>query len=99
MHPPDAGGQPYSIFGILDTIKSLKPEVHTYGLGACYSYASLMLVSVLMSQGIAQGIPFHPHVCAHIYADASSPTFLPTAIDLQFEAHLDAPQGLVLNQL
>jgi len=40
-----SGGQPYSIFGILDTIKSIKPQVHTYGLGACYSYASLILAS------------------------------------------------------
>ena len=39
-----AGGQPYSIFGILDTIKIIKPDVQTYGLGACYSYASLILV-------------------------------------------------------
>lgn len=31
-----SGGQPYSVFGILDTIKTLKPELHTYGLGACY---------------------------------------------------------------
>jgi ATP-dependent Clp protease protease subunit len=40
-----SGGQPYSVFGILDTIKTLKPELHTYGLGACYSYASLILAS------------------------------------------------------
>ena len=39
-----AGGQPYSIFGILDTIKIIKPDVQTYSLGACYSYASLILV-------------------------------------------------------
>jgi ATP-dependent Clp protease protease subunit len=41
-HPP--GGQPYSIFGVLDTIKSIKPDVQTYALGACYSYASMILV-------------------------------------------------------
>lgn len=34
------------MFGVLDTIKSIKPEVQTYGLGACYSYASLILVSL-----------------------------------------------------
>lgn len=39
------GGQPYSVFGVLDTIKSIKPDVQTYGLGACYSYASLILAS------------------------------------------------------
>jgi hypothetical protein len=33
------------VFGILDTIKSIKPDVQTYGLGACYSYASLILAS------------------------------------------------------
>lgn len=32
------------MFGVLDTIQSIKPEVQTYGLGACYSYASLILV-------------------------------------------------------
>ena len=50
-----AGGQPYSIFGILDTIKIIKPDVQTYGLGACYSYASLMLVGG-KSLGIEEGI-------------------------------------------
>ncbi|KAG1656028.1 hypothetical protein FOA52_005656 [Chlamydomonas sp. UWO 241] len=39
------GGQPYSIFGVLDTIKSIKPDVQTYALGACYSYASMILAS------------------------------------------------------
>jgi hypothetical protein len=38
------GGQPYSVFGILDTIHSIKPEVQTLALGACYSYSSLLLV-------------------------------------------------------
>lgn len=33
------------MFGVLDTIKSIKPDVQTYGMGACYSYASLILVS------------------------------------------------------
>jgi len=41
-----AGGQPYSVFGVLDAIQSIKPDVQTLGLGACYSYASLILVSV-----------------------------------------------------
>ncbi len=44
MHFP--GGQPYSIFGILDTIASIKPDVQTLALGACYSYSSLLLVSM-----------------------------------------------------
>jgi len=40
-----SGGQPYSIFGVLDTIRSVKPPIQTLGLGACYSYASLILAS------------------------------------------------------
>jgi len=39
------GGQPYSVFGVLDAIKSIKPDVQTLGLGACYSYASLILAA------------------------------------------------------
>lgn len=38
-----SGGQPYSVFGVLDTMAALKPDIQTYGLGACYSYASLIL--------------------------------------------------------
>ena len=78
----DSGGQPYSIFGVLDTIKSLKPEVHTYGLGACYSYASLMLASgtkgkrhsmkntrIMMSQpmGEVSAMPFQSGRAASTY--------------------------------
>nr|ACJ24246.1 hypothetical protein [Dunaliella viridis] len=39
------GGQPYSVFGVVDAIKSIKPDVQTLGLGACYSYASLILAA------------------------------------------------------
>eukprot|EP00199_Chlamydomonas_sp_CCMP681_P006880 CAMPEP_0119108398 /NCGR_PEP_ID=MMETSP1180-20130426/14165_1 /TAXON_ID=3052 ORGANISM="Chlamydomonas cf sp, Strain CCMP681" /NCGR_SAMPLE_ID=MMETSP1180 /ASSEMBLY_ACC=CAM_ASM_000741 /LENGTH=292 /DNA_ID=CAMNT_0007094005 /DNA_START=14 /DNA_END=889 /DNA_ORIENTATION=+ len=39
------GGQPYSVFGILDAIQSIKPDVQTLGLGCCYSYASLVLAA------------------------------------------------------
>ncbi|KAF5840701.1 Clp protease-domain-containing protein [Dunaliella salina] len=39
------GGQPYSVFGVLDAIQSIKPDVQTLGLGACYSYASLILAA------------------------------------------------------
>jgi hypothetical protein len=38
------GGQPYSVFGVLDAMRSIKPDIQTLGLGACYSYASLILV-------------------------------------------------------
>lgn len=38
------GGQPYSVFGILDTMKQVKPDIQTYAMGACYSYASMLLV-------------------------------------------------------
>lgn len=39
-----AGGQPYSIIGILDAMQSIKPDIQTVGLGCCYSYSSLVLV-------------------------------------------------------
>lgn len=39
------GGQPYSVFGVLDAIESIKPDVQTLALGACYSYASLILAA------------------------------------------------------
>uniref|UniRef100_A0A7S0S5B9 ATP-dependent Clp protease proteolytic subunit n=1 Tax=Chlamydomonas leiostraca TaxID=1034604 RepID=A0A7S0S5B9_9CHLO len=39
------GGQPYSVFGVLDAMKSVKPQIQTLGLGACYSYASLILAA------------------------------------------------------
>lgn len=39
------GGQPYSIIGVLDAIQSIKPDVQTVALGACYSYASLILAA------------------------------------------------------
>ena len=32
------------MFGVLDTMQSIKPPIQTLGLGACYSYASLILV-------------------------------------------------------
>eukprot|EP00967_Tisochrysis_lutea_P115582 scaffold185273_cov19-Tisochrysis_lutea.AAC.4 len=48
---PRAGGQPYSVFGVLDAIKSIKPDVQTLGLGACYSYASLILVGAATVRG------------------------------------------------
>ena len=47
-----AGGQPYSIIGVLDAIQSIKPDVQTVALGACYSYASLILVG-LMGGGVS----------------------------------------------
>lgn len=49
-----AGGQPYSVFGVLDAIKSIKPDVQTLGLGACYSYASLILVGGGARSGVKQ---------------------------------------------
>lgn len=39
------GGQPYSVIGIVDTIQSIKPDVQTLALGACYSYSSLLLAA------------------------------------------------------
>ncbi len=32
------------MFGVLDAMQSIKPEIQTLGLGCCYSYASLVLV-------------------------------------------------------
>ncbi|GFH14819.1 ATP-dependent Clp protease proteolytic subunit, partial [Haematococcus lacustris] len=43
MYINSTGGQPYSIFGVLDAMKAVKPDIQTLGLGACYSYASLIL--------------------------------------------------------
>jgi ATP-dependent Clp protease protease subunit len=40
------GGQPYSIIGVVDTMQSIKPPIKTVTLGACYSYASLLVVRV-----------------------------------------------------
>lgn len=37
------GGQPYSVFGVADAIKSVKPPVSTVGLGTAYSYSSILL--------------------------------------------------------
>ncbi|GLC36932.1 hypothetical protein PLESTB_000177000 [Pleodorina starrii] len=39
------GGQPYSILGVVDAIQSIKPDVQTVALGACYSYSSLLLAA------------------------------------------------------
>lgn len=40
-----AGGSPYSIIGILDVMQSIKPEIQTVAMGACYSYSSLILAA------------------------------------------------------
>ncbi|KAL6760873.1 inactive subunit of chloroplast ClpP complex [Haematococcus lacustris] len=45
MYINSTGGQPYSIFGVLDAMKAVKPDIQTLGLGACYSYASLILAA------------------------------------------------------
>ncbi|KAG2449929.1 hypothetical protein HYH02_000033 [Chlamydomonas schloesseri] len=39
------GGQPYSVLGVVDAIQSIKPDVQTVALGACYSYASLVVAA------------------------------------------------------
>lgn len=39
-----AGGSPYSVLGVVDTIQTIKPDVQIVALGACYSYSSLLLV-------------------------------------------------------
>ena len=39
------GGQPYSVIGVVDTLRSIKPDVMTVGLGAVYSYSSLLLAA------------------------------------------------------
>lgn len=41
------GGVPYSVIGVVDTLQAIKPDVVTVALGACYSYSSLILVSLL----------------------------------------------------
>jgi ATP-dependent Clp protease protease subunit len=39
------GGQPYSIIGVVDTMQAIKPPIKTVALGACYSYASLLVAA------------------------------------------------------
>lgn len=39
------GGQPYSVLGVVDAVQSIKPDVQTVALGACYSYSSLLLAA------------------------------------------------------
>nr|7EKO_A Chain A, ATP-dependent Clp protease proteolytic subunit [Chlamydomonas reinhardtii]7EKQ_A Chain A, ATP-dependent Clp protease proteolytic subunit [Chlamydomonas reinhardtii] len=39
------GGQPYSVLGVVDAMQSIKPDVQTVALGACYSYASLVVAA------------------------------------------------------
>ena len=40
-----AGGSPYSVIAILDTLKTIKPEVSTIAFGQSLSTATLLLVS------------------------------------------------------
>lgn len=49
--PSHAGGQPYSVLGVVDAMQSIKPDVQTVALGACYSYASLVVVSMSCGKG------------------------------------------------
>lgn len=54
------GGQPYSVFGVLDAMATIKPPIQTLGLGACYSYASLILVGLGMwPLGPSWHVPAH----------------------------------------
>jgi len=39
------GGSPYAIFGILDTLRFMKPEVSTICLGQCASSSTLLLAA------------------------------------------------------
>jgi len=39
------GGQPYSVIGLVDAIRAVKPPVRTVALGAVYSFASLVLAA------------------------------------------------------
>lgn len=48
MYINSPGGQPYSILGVVDTMQAIKPPIKTVALGACYSYASLLVVSGAM---------------------------------------------------
>lgn len=45
MYINSPGGSPYAVLGLVDTMLSIKPPIQTLALGACYSYASLVLVS------------------------------------------------------
>jgi len=39
------GGQPYSVIGLVDAIRAVKPPVRTVALGCVYSFASLVLAA------------------------------------------------------
>lgn len=39
------GGSPYAVLGLVDTLQTIKAPVQTLALGACYSYASLVLAA------------------------------------------------------
>lgn len=39
-----AGGSPYAVLGVVDTLQSIKPDVQIVALGCTYSYSSLLLV-------------------------------------------------------
>jgi ATP-dependent protease ClpP protease subunit len=67
MYINSSGGQPYSVFGVLDAMATIKPPIQTLGLGACYSYASLILVgwpAVQQRCGVCQ------HGCRPLFVTA-----------------------------
>ena len=46
-----AGGSPYSVIAILDTLKTVKPDVSTIAFGQSLSTATLLLVSATPVMG------------------------------------------------
>ena len=44
-----AGGSPYAVIAILDTLKTIKPDVSTIAFGQSLSTATLLLVRLLSS--------------------------------------------------
>ena len=47
-----AGGSPYSVIAILDTLKTIKPDVSTIAFGQSLSTATLLLVSPATPVGV-----------------------------------------------
>jgi Clp protease len=44
-----AGGSPYAVVGMLDTIRAIQPQVSTVAMGNCSSTATVLLVGLQSS--------------------------------------------------
>ena len=58
-----AGGQPYSIVSILDTMDVIKPDIATIAMGQCASTATLLLVSSAWPYSLAGSVACSGFAC------------------------------------